>query len=101
MVETEKHLWPLYSIYANNGGGLDLKDKAERRMWFKKRKALRHTCRKKKMKRRENEQALGKCGIASQTRPTQTSLFPFPTNPALKYGADYSITQKGKINENK
>lgn len=36
----------------DNGGGLDLKDKAERRMWFKKRKALRHTCRKKKMKRR-------------------------------------------------
>lgn len=53
------------------------------------------------MKRRENEQALGKCGIASQTRPTETSLFPFPTNAALKYGADYSITQKGKINENK
>ena len=69
-------------------------------MWFKKRKALRHTC-WKRMKRRENEQALGKCGIPSQTRPTQTSLFPFPTNSALKYGADYSITQKGKINVNK
>ena len=33
------HLWPLCSIYANDGGGLDLKDKAERRMWFKKKES--------------------------------------------------------------
>lgn len=47
------HLRPLYSIYANNGGGLDLKDKAERRMWLKKKESTeKHTQEKNEEKRK-------------------------------------------------
>jgi len=46
-------LWPLYSIYANDGGGLDLKDKAERRIWLKKKESTEtHSQEKNEEKRK-------------------------------------------------